>query len=505
MPILDEPVKSLGHANSTGNHGKKDTSNESEDFDQLSKILRTAKLASMRIYQRLLEVALAPVPLVVQEAASSSSSAAASESAISVQHVTPSSFFDIFSSSSSSSIVSSQHMVLDYLLHFPEGLVQYEQLLLPTFGDKEMVYAFLRSLADAVGVSLALPSTQPAAVSADVQNTRIKSSANRFQTNSRLPVSTELQEKIGQLKDMFPDLGAAFLEACLRFYNEQDNEVLDALLNDNLHPRLASLDRTMETFPTSSTSGSNSNISSGSVPKKPSANETVDIFAHRQDPNFVAQQIAFARQREALQAADASLLRREYNDDYDDQYDDLISKKDTAAENEYVESIYEDHTSTRKREEWHRQMAETRRFNALLREEEQEIAFWKGMAVNNHTAAAEKGEATASNGTTQKRREQQGGTQQPPKNSNKNTSTNAANNSNKNRSNVANSETNNNTKVDSNKTADDEDAEDHKSNGTHDPTASSSSNSQQKHRSKTFDRHHQKDKALRKLGAFRPT
>jgi hypothetical protein len=342
-----------------------------------------------------------------------------------------------------------------------------------------------------------------------------------------------LQSKIDMLKDMFPDCGVAFLEACLRFYNEQEHEVLDALLNDNLHPRLAALDRSMETFPKKATTTS---MATSGGHKKPTANETVDIFAHRQDPTFVAQQIAYVRQREALQAADAALLRREYEDDYDDQFDDLISKKDTAAENEYAESIYEAPSKNngaggagngRKREEWHRQMAETRRYNTLLREEENEIAFWKNLAVQNHrapsaAATATAGEGSAEAATTMKTKaaaptaasaagaagsagsgkepasHKAGGGKRPAQTAGEGggkhgtapPASTAGGQPHKN---------NSSGKVERRGTTTAEED----SSATIDPQQQQQGG--KGFRTKTFDRHHQKDKALRKMGAFRPT
>jgi hypothetical protein len=445
-----------------------------DNEENLQKALQIIKLSAMRMYQRILEISLLPVPeKTVQNFAGHSSSAAATASEADIASI---SWFDIFSQS----LPNENSLILRYLTNINGALQQYESLLLPTFGEVSTVHMYLKSLGDAAGLPLQLP--------AEEESKKVKSNISTT-ANSKGSISPALQEKIQHLKDMFPDFGAAFLEACLRFYNEQENEVLDALLTDNLHPRLAALDRSMETFPTAA-SGNPSSTSVGTKPKKLAANETVDIFAQRQNPEYVAQQIAFVRQREALQAADATLVRREYDDDYDDQYDDLISKKDTAAENEYAESIYEDPRSSqsgRKREEWHRQMAEMRRFNTLLRAEEQDIAFWKSMAINNHAAPTSKspsdttteGNAEAGLPSSEKNPNQQ---QQPHRHPV-----------------ASHSETQQHGKGQSEKNSRREKSSDEA------PAESESNSHHNKFRTKTFDRHHQKDKNLRKLGAFRPT
>ncbi|KAI9145636.1 hypothetical protein BKA69DRAFT_450615 [Paraphysoderma sedebokerense] len=51
---------------------------------------------------------------------------------------------------------------------------------------------------------------------------------------------------ISQVQDLFPELGDGFVEACLSRYNNSTEEVINALLEGNLPPDLASLDRSMK-------------------------------------------------------------------------------------------------------------------------------------------------------------------------------------------------------------------------------------------------------------------
>lgn len=48
---------------------------------------------------------------------------------------------------------------------------------------------------------------------------------------------------VSAVKDILPDLGDAFVDACLKHYGDNVESVINALLEDNLPPRLASLDR----------------------------------------------------------------------------------------------------------------------------------------------------------------------------------------------------------------------------------------------------------------------
>lgn len=54
---------------------------------------------------------------------------------------------------------------------------------------------------------------------------------------------------ISQITDLFPDLGAGFVEACLEHYGGNVEQVTNQLLEDNLPPNLATMDRTLERKP----------------------------------------------------------------------------------------------------------------------------------------------------------------------------------------------------------------------------------------------------------------
>ena len=55
------------------------------------------------------------------------------------------------------------------------------------------------------------------------------------------PTATAVQ----LVKDMFPDLGTGFVEELIGFYRGKTEEIINALLEDNLHPQVAGLSRTL--------------------------------------------------------------------------------------------------------------------------------------------------------------------------------------------------------------------------------------------------------------------
>jgi activating signal cointegrator complex subunit 2 len=54
-----------------------------------------------------------------------------------------------------------------------------------------------------------------------------------------------LESLVSSVRDLFPQLGEGFLAECLPYFDNDPEKVINALLEDNLPPHLASLDRTM--------------------------------------------------------------------------------------------------------------------------------------------------------------------------------------------------------------------------------------------------------------------
>ena len=58
--------------------------------------------------------------------------------------------------------------------------------------------------------------------------------------------SIKIQSLVANVKDLFPQLGTGFLAKCLPYFDNNPETVINALLEDNLPPHLANLDRTMD-------------------------------------------------------------------------------------------------------------------------------------------------------------------------------------------------------------------------------------------------------------------
>lgn len=74
---------------------------------------------------------------------------------------------------------------------------------------------------------------------------------------SKSSKSVEVDSLISQVKDLFPDLGEGFVLSCLEYFDFSPEQVINTLLEDNLPPHLASMDRKMvkqESMPSSSSS-----------------------------------------------------------------------------------------------------------------------------------------------------------------------------------------------------------------------------------------------------------
>ena len=59
-----------------------------------------------------------------------------------------------------------------------------------------------------------------------------------------MPSGVELDSLITNVRDILPDLGEGFIEAALEEYDFNSESVINALLEDNLTPKLRSMDRT---------------------------------------------------------------------------------------------------------------------------------------------------------------------------------------------------------------------------------------------------------------------
>lgn len=181
------------------------------------------------------------------------------------------------------------------------------------------------------------------------------------------------QSKISQIKDLFPDFGDGFVDACLEVYDNDPEKVIERILEGTLHPDLASLDTSIATKPVASQkvkpvkdkgkgkinetsfpdsdsvwvdkpislvgvsstlslagSSSSGSASAGGTPplsniSNPVAKTGVNAgrYVRRQkgdDENFSS---LLAGNEDIRLATKAAAVRAEYEDEYDDSFDEL--------------------------------------------------------------------------------------------------------------------------------------------------------------------------------------
>lgn len=122
-------------------------------------------------------------------------------------------------------------------------------------------------------------------------------------------------EAVGNIKAIFPDLGEGFIEACIGAYKGNVEEVIDALLTDNLQPSLLVLDRSLQKM----WIGKGGGGAQGAISLDAQRRDASVVYKAVEDASFKQLQMERIKKMEAQQEYDHMLLTREYNDDYDDQ------------------------------------------------------------------------------------------------------------------------------------------------------------------------------------------
>lgn len=163
------------------------------------------------------------------------------------------------------------------------------------------------------------------------------------------------ESKISQIKDLFPNYGKGFLSACLEAYNQNPEEVIQRILEGNLHEDLKSLDTSLEKIPPPKSVSSVSRNDKGkgkllefeSTAPPPSFKSngpsvsSIPATSKLEGPSLSSSSSAVGRyvrksktesldsetldSRNADNAAKISSLvsQYEYEDEYDDSFDDL--------------------------------------------------------------------------------------------------------------------------------------------------------------------------------------
>jgi hypothetical protein len=87
-----------------------------------------------------------------------------------------------------------------------------------------------------------LSRSQPSAFKGDKANELQKLLSIKCATKKSETVQDEATKVV---KEMFPDFGNGFVERVVEFYEGKTEDIINALLEDNLHPEIAALDRNM--------------------------------------------------------------------------------------------------------------------------------------------------------------------------------------------------------------------------------------------------------------------
>lgn len=143
-------------------------------------------------------------------------------------------------------------------------------------------------------------------------STARSSSSGKAGGNSPLPNNAEA---VRSIKSIFPDLGEGFIEACLAAYKGNVEEIIDALLSDNLQPSLLVLDRSLQKM----WIGKGGGAAQGAISLDAQRRDASVVYKAVEDANFKQLQLERLQKMEAQLEYDHMLLSREYNDDYDDQ------------------------------------------------------------------------------------------------------------------------------------------------------------------------------------------
>lgn len=253
--------------------------------------------------------------------------------------------------------------------------------------------------------------SKPSLFSKQTTTTMTTTTSSESISDTQMQDRVIIDEKINAVKGMFPELGDGYIEACLLYFNRQADLLVDALLSNNLPSHLTKIPTNL------ARNKKDQNITLGRVNM-----DDPNRYTDPDEVRFKALQKERIRAMERQQELDRLLIEREYADDYDDQYDDITSFSveggrsnqevldlnpstrhhvlhdatvtSEAAGSSQVSSHKKKHStdktnaSNQPKIDWGKRMAETKRLNTLIKEEEAEIKFWKDMQFSNHKVNA---------------------------------------------------------------------------------------------------------------------
>jgi hypothetical protein len=169
---------------------------------------------------------------------------------------------------------------------------------------------------------------------------------------------------VAAVREIFPDLGEGFVYACLECFEWNTDRTIDALLTDNLPPAVAFMDRKellqLERLAVN-------------VQK---ANKI--LKEEEEEKEFKKMMRNRIREQERAEERDIQLLKT-YTDDYDDQYDDVRDLRGSGDKNSNSANRHDINSKI----DWSVSQTDIKRVNTLMREKEEEVAFWEGMKNTN--------------------------------------------------------------------------------------------------------------------------
>ena len=231
------------------------------------------------------------------------------------------------------------------------------------------------------------------------------------------PKVDDYLENVNAIRSIFPDYSKPFIIDVLKAFDNDTNRAIDGLLSDNLPPALMNVDRTSSVKIKAAFIGKSSTDSSVSVSKieakdiRTTTSTSYRLELSKEEKARQKQILMNISQQEEL---DGILLSQseavsEFIDDYDDQYDDaglgnnLISDKNDSAVGDTFSIIIDKKEGIVKSKSKSQKavkkgslrgigtaMADNdverqniMRLNKLIREEEAENEFWQGMRNTN--------------------------------------------------------------------------------------------------------------------------
>ena len=140
-----------------------------------------------------------------------------------------------------SSCVGERRFIVDYNSIYPisKDLKKFEE-----FGGDVASVRFIEEAVNTVVEEMKSPEDL------DIDFNLQEDSTQKSGMNGYLEVDDiELASLVTSILDLFPDLGAGFIEECLKYFNNSTEDVINSLLEDKLPPHLRELDRSLPLQP----------------------------------------------------------------------------------------------------------------------------------------------------------------------------------------------------------------------------------------------------------------